>query len=111
VRAVIQRDGHLASLFAKMPAARPSLPGRSPTISSSTIARLTSRPGMDIFHLEKRDEAVKPTPRLLKGLLRAAVEFEYALSPQLAQADRLADCLSASPEFTEVEWHNAAVSR
>ena len=110
VRAVFQRDGHLASLFDKN-AAREAVAAGS---LANHFVFFDDHPinfeawDVDIFHLEKRDEvAGAHTARLLEaGPLRAAVEFEYALSPNswLKQTVSLT-ALSARLEFaTEVEW-------
>jgi alpha-mannosidase len=110
VRAVFQRDGHLASLFDKQASREAVVAGSL----ANHFVFFDDRPNdfeawdVDIFHLEKRDEvAGAHTARLLEaGPLRAAVEFDYALTPHswLKQVASLT-ALSARLEFaTEVEW-------
>ena len=110
VRAVFRLDGHLVSLFDKQA-------GRE-AVASGALANhfilFDDRPlnfeawDVDIFHLEKRDEVLGAhAARILEeGPLRAAIEFETALSTHswIKQIVSLT-ALSSRLEFdTEVEW-------
>ena len=111
VRAVFRPDGHLTSLFDKQA-------GRE-AVAAGALANhfilFDDRPlnfeawDVDIFHLEKRDEVFGAhVARVLEGgPLRAAIEFETALSPHswIKQVVSL-DALSSRLEFdTDVDWH------
>ncbi len=110
LRAVFQRDGQLVSLLDRAT-------GRE-SIAAGAMANhfvfFDDRPNnweawdVDIFHLEKRDEVpgARSARVLEAGPLRAALEFEYALSSQswLKQVVSLS-ALSSRLEFAnDAEW-------
>ena len=106
----MSRDGHLLSLYDHQ-AARESL---APGSQANHFVLFDDRPNnweawdVDIFHLEKRDEVPgAQSARVLEaGPLRAAVEFDYELSPKswIKQVVSL-DALSSRLDFAnEVEW-------
>jgi alpha-mannosidase len=111
VCATFKRDGHLASLFDKRAQRECVAPGAV----ANHFVLFDDHPArweawdVDIFHLEKRYEvsgarSVRVTET---GPLRAAVEFEYALSPA-STLQQTASLTALSPRLdfdTEVEWH------
>jgi len=122
LRAVLASDGSLLSLVEKGSASLPSQGGIgrdaiAPNSAANHFVLFDDNPtnwdawDVDVFHLEKRDEVGPATSaRVIEaGPLRAALEFEYTLSPlsslrQVVSLTALADRL----EFdTEVDWHEA----
>ncbi len=111
VRAVLHRDGSISSLFDKRARRESIQPGQK----ANHFVLYDDQPvfwdawDVDIFHLEKRAEgpAAKTCRVIERGPLRAAVAFEYDLSPSstLTQVVSLT-ALSPRLDFsTEVEWH------
>jgi alpha-mannosidase len=111
VRAVLRPDGSLTSLFDKRLSRESIEPGKS----ANKFILFDDQPNqwdawdVDIFHLEKRMElpGAKSCRVVEQGPLRAAVVFEYDLSPRstLVQTVYLT-ALSPRLDFhTEVEWH------
>lgn len=111
VKAVFSRDGSLTSLFDKSAHREAVEPGQN----ANHFVIYDDHPNnwdawdVDAFHLEKRFEVSGATScRVVeKGPLRAALAFEYALSPhsKLTQTVQL-NAISPRLDFnTEVEWH------
>jgi alpha-mannosidase len=111
LRAVLGKDGSLLSLVEKQS-------GRDAVASGSVANHFVlfdDNPAnwdawdVDVFHLEKRDEAgPAKTARVIEsGPLRAAVEFEYALSPvsSLRQVVSLTALAQVLEFATDVDWH------
>ena len=113
VCATFKRDGHLASLFDKCAQRECVAPGAV----ANHFVLFDDHPAqweawdVDIFHLEKRYEisGARSAHVTEAGPLRAAVEFDYALSPAstLKQTVSLT-ALSPRLDFeTEVEWRES----
>jgi alpha-mannosidase len=111
VRAVLQRDGSLSSLFDKRAGRESIQPGQP----ANHFVIYDDQPNfwdawdVDVFHLEKRAEgpAAKSCRVVEHGPLRVAVAFEYDLSPSSALIQTIS-LTAVSPRLdfdTEVEWH------
>jgi alpha-mannosidase len=113
VRAVFQKDGTLTSLFDKR-AGRESI---EPEKTANRFVIYDDQPNqweawdVDVFHLEKplSNPKAKSCRVVEAGPLRAAVVFEYDLSPTstLVQTVQL-NAISPRLDFnTEVDWHES----
>jgi alpha-mannosidase len=113
LRAVLASDGSLVSLVEKKS-------GREAVASGSAANHFVlfdDNPAnwdawdVDAFHLEKRDEVPGATSARVieEGPLRAAVAFEYTLSPASSMRQIISlTALSNHLEFsTDVDWHEA----
>ncbi len=111
LRAVLGKDGSLLSLVEKK-SGREAIAADSP---ANHFVLFDDNPAnwdawdVDVFHLEKRDEVGPAVSAAIVegGPLRAAVAFEYKLSPfsalrQVVSLTALANHLEFS---TEVDWH------
>lgn len=113
VRAVFQKDGRLVSLFDKR-AGRESIDSEK---AANRFVIYDDQPNnwdawdVDVFHLEKllSSPEAKSCRVVEAGPLRAAVAFEYDLSPTstLVQTIQL-NAISPRLDFnTEVDWHES----
>jgi len=111
LRAVLGKDGSLLSLVEKASGREAVAPGSA----ANHFVLFDDNPAnwdawdVDVFHLEKRDE-VGPasSARVIEeGPLRAAVAFEYQLSPQssLRQVVSLTATACQLEFATDVDWH------
>jgi len=111
VRAVFRRSGSLISLFDK----RASRDAIEPGKRGNLLVLFDDQPNnwdawdVDIFHLEKRTEiaGAKSCVVTEQGPLRAAIAFEYEISPN-SSVTQVVTLTAISPRLdfnTEVEWH------
>jgi alpha-mannosidase len=111
VRAVFRVDGGLAGLYDKRARRESIEPGKV----ANRFILYDDKPNqweawdVDIFHLEKRrDVAGARSCRVVeRGPLRAALAFEYELSPNstLTQTVQFTAISPRLDFYTEVEWH------
>lgn len=110
IRAVLTKDGSLASLFNKHTQRESIEPGKS----GNHFVLFDDNPNnweawdVDIFHLEKFAPVggAKTCQVIEKGPLRAAVQFTYQISPNssITQTVQLAAVSSRLDFINEVEW-------
>ncbi len=111
VRAVLRRDGSLASLFDKR-AQRESI---QPDQPANHFVLFDDQPvfwdawDVDAFHLEKRVEgpAARSCRIIERGPLRVSVAFAYDLTPN-STIEQTVSLTAVSPRLdfnTQVEWH------
>lgn len=110
-RAVFRRSGALISLFDKRANRESIEPGKR----GNLLTLFDDQPNnwdawdVDIFHLEKRTEiaGAKSCVVTEQGPLRAAIAFEYEISPNSSVTQVVTlTAISARLDFnTEVEWH------
>jgi alpha-mannosidase len=111
LRAVINRQGGLTSLFEKVAQRESIEPGQA----GNTFVMYEDLPNaweawdMDVYHLEKRlpMNAASSAQVLEEGPLRVSIVFEYSISPlsSIRQVVTL-DALSSRLDFScDVDWH------
>lgn len=111
VRAVFNRSGHLTSFFDKRMQREAIEFGKAANnlVLFDDVPNNWDAWDVDIFHLEKREvlPGAKAYRVIEQGPLRAAVEFEWQLSPasSLLQVVSLTAISPRLDFYTEVEWH------
>lgn len=111
VRAVFQRDGTLSSLFDKR-AARETIAGKANRFVLFGENNYDAW-NVEVYHLEHRREApgAKSAHIVMQDPLRAAIEFEYDISPRCHLRQEVSlSALSGRLDFAcETEWHERNV--
>ncbi|HZQ07298.1 MAG TPA: glycoside hydrolase family 38 C-terminal domain-containing protein [Anaerolineae bacterium] len=114
VRATFHRDGHLMSLY-DLKKKRESI---APNARANQFVMFDDNPNIydawdvDVFHLEKPykiNHAATRAQITERGPLRAAIEFEYALTPKCSIKQTVSlTAISPRLDFTnEVEWYES----